>query len=421
MNLLLSEKLPLRTSQVLGNFAESKVLPHRYGNLTSARFSLIRLTDSKFFVADHPMQVTSVFIDGQLTNSWEARLETDGAGNTWTVVAFSTPIPLTSTVSACGIGKLDPVTGSLIDNPADVMTSIAAIGQRTMRWGKLRAECSANGLTVALSLDAAVSMREAIDGVAGNVGAIWTPDDATLWPTAEITGHVLELDRSSVLVSPLQLTTHDSCDVLRIGFDREDASGRPQKHLELTATPKRFGGIVAELTLPYVRSMTVAEKVGRRLLQRMGAERYKVPMVSDRVRVRPGQWLRLINPVEWPFANETPVVKILGISVNYSKRSAAWTAEYLRAVPSVTVTGFSLALPDTIDAGVEVAFKDGIATFTVYDKAGKPLAGAAISFDNSQFKLTDAKGQASFQAERGVHIILVSIEGFSDQELEITL
>ena len=74
MNLLLSETLPLRTTRMLGDFAEDEVLPQRFGDLRHSRFRLIKLSLTEWFAADHPMPISNVYIDDEETDGWAQEL-----------------------------------------------------------------------------------------------------------------------------------------------------------------------------------------------------------------------------------------------------------------------------------------------------------------------------------------------------------
>src|SRR5437868_12619774 len=109
---------------MLGDFAEDRPLPHRYGDLTAARFPLIRLSPTEFFAADHPMEVTRVFTDAEETQSWAQSLQSNLKGHTWTIVTLGAPAPATAIVSACGKGKRNPTTGALLENPAEILQDV---------------------------------------------------------------------------------------------------------------------------------------------------------------------------------------------------------------------------------------------------------------------------------------------------------
>lgn len=423
MNLLLSEDLPLRTTRALGkNYAVDQVLPHRYGDLTEARFALLKLDDSRWFAADHPTIITSVFIDDQETLGWSRVVESDGAGNSWTEVHLAAPAPDSAKVSACGFGKSSVVTGALIENPADVFQDIMRIGGRETSWPRLRAECAAEGLLVAGSLAERVTIRDALDDVAKSVGAIWIPSDATLYPVSTVTGFVLDLESADA--DNVRVTTNldDTADILRVGYGLEQATGRPLKSMEFTASPMLLGGIAAELSLPWLRSAADAEQVGTRLLERMAGERYRVAFSSRRSEIKPGWWVRLKNLPDWPFDHdEDPVVKVTETEVDLLSDSVEVVAEFLRAIPVVSVSSFSVALPSTVQGAVDASYRNGVATFRVLDPDRRPLSGARVSLDGGPPKTTDAQGIVTFVTTKGRHTLAVEAPGFAGEELEVTL
>lgn len=421
MNRLLAEDLPLRMARTLGDFAENKPLPHRYGDLSEARFPLIKLTASQWFAADHPMTVTAVFVDDEATAGWNFATVSDGAGHSWTVVNLAAPAPADAEVSACGTGKRHPDSGALIDNPADIFTDILRLAGRTSSWSTFRGECAAAGLRLAGSLDEIASIREHLDRVARSAGAIWQPDMARLYPTAVVAGPIVDLDKMAASNLQVSATVEDTCDVLRLGYDREDATGKPQKHMEFTASPQRLGGIGHELELPWLREPGAAEKVGKRLLARLAGERYQVAFNASRTDLRPGRWVRLLAHPEWPFLGADPVLMVLEVEVQLGAKSVAVVAEYVRAQPSVAVTAHSVALPSTTDAGVDVEFRNGTVTLTFVDNDGRPLGDARVSFDGGAAKRTDARGVVFFTATKGTHAVAVEATGMVPFTFEIVL
>src|SRR5688572_8927442 len=81
--LLLSEPLPLRTTRQIGDFARDAFIPEWFGDLTSARQPLIRLSSTEYLSAGHAHEIAKVFIDDELTLAWEATLGRDAKGNVW--------------------------------------------------------------------------------------------------------------------------------------------------------------------------------------------------------------------------------------------------------------------------------------------------------------------------------------------------
>lgn len=421
MNILLSEPLPLRTSRMLGDYVEDFLLAHRYGDLTAARFELKPLTPAQWFVADHPMVVTRVFIDDESTAGWNYEIQSDTDGHSWTVVNLAAPAPQGAHVSAAGRGKLNPTTGALLQNPAEIIEDLSRLGGRADIFPAFRAECAAASLRIAGSIDQSMSLRVAIDLVTEAVGAIWTPQMARLYPARAVIGPVLELTSQDVDLAPPIASLVDTFDVLRLSYDVADATGKPQHYIELTASPQRYGGVVSEQTFAWLRSPADAELVGRVTLERGAGDRYDVDFSSSRTDIRPGTWWRLVDHPQWPFAGDDPILMILTVQVSPDANTIDVTSETVLGKPIITVTAHSLALPDTSEGALEIEFRNGILTLKVLDKDGKPLVGARVSLDGSVAKTTDERGTVTFSTVAGKHKIAIEAAGYMPQELEISL
>lgn len=418
---LLSEPVPLRSSRDLGDFSEDAPLAHRYGDLREARFPCVRLSETRYHVADHPFEVDRVFVDEERTEGFEARLESDDAGRTWTVLVFASPIAANQEVTATGTGKRDPRTGALIENPADLLSDVAAIAGIELSFPVLRAQAAAEGLRLAGSVDSGRSVRAWLDEIAASCGAIWTPWGGCLYP-APAAGPVLDLDRYAAgeLDDP-RATIDDSADVLRVAYDRSDATGRAQHALELAASPALFGGVVVERVFPWLRHPANAETVGRRILGRMAARRYAVSFNVNRHDLRPGDFVRLVDSPEWHLPGGDPVVMVLGVEIEADAGATRVTGETVLSEPSLRVAGYSVALADTTEGGVDVTFRNGVATFTVRDEDGRPIAGARVTLDGSAPRTSDDRGIVSFVTVQGPHELLVEVPGFATNRIEFEL
>lgn len=420
MRLLLYEDLPLRTSGALGNFADEFVLAHRYGNL--GRFSLERLDDSTFFAADHPMTIAEVFVDNQRTTGWQQELRTDGDGHTWTVVVLAAPAPDGAALSATGTGKRNPRTGTLIENPADIIEDFLRLAERTdVWWDQLRAEAAEEGLRLAGSVDEVASIREWIDRVCRSAGAIWAPSMARLYPVATVTGYVVTLDKMRVSNLSISANLDNTADVLRLYYDPDKAGGRNQHYIELTANPKRYSGLPKNLTFDWLRTPQNAERIAKRELPWLAGERYDVAFDCGDPTVRPGQWVRIAGHPQWPFDGADPIVMILTAVIKPKSRTIACTGQALVSAPAAVVTAHSVALPTTRDAGIELEVSNGQATYTIRDNQDRPLAGARVAMDGGPPKTTNAQGRVTFQALPGEHQLAVEAVGFTPFVLTVTL
>jgi hypothetical protein len=420
--LVLYEDLPLRTTRVLGDFADDAILAHRYGDLTAARFTLLRLSDTKFFVADHPMLVAAVFIDGQETHGWEQRLESDGAGHTWTIIELTAPAPVGTAISATGTGKRNPTTGALLENPAEIIEDVLRIAGRIEQWGGLRAECAAASIRLAGSVDEVRSIRAWIDAIAESAGAIWSGQEGRLYPVESVAPPVLKLEQARATITRVSASLPDTADILRLGYDESKAGGRMQHSIELTASPLRFGGLVYELELPWLRTSANAEAIGRRWLSRLAGERYDVTFSTDATDTKPGRWIELVRNPGWEIPGADPVIMALSVELSDDDKSVVITGETILQAPEIRVSSYSVALPNTRDASVELEIKDGNLYFTVRDAAGKPVADARVNIDGGPARKTDAKGLVSFpNVPKGEHTLAVQAPGKRAELVTITI
>ena len=137
--------LALRTSDALGvSFAESFVIPHRYGDLTRSQFRLGKLTDTLYIAADHPMEsITEVFELGQKLTAWTWYNKADSTGRMVCFVELSQPASaINSLISASGRGKLSPRTGALMENPAEIIQDLIGINERNLEFPLFFQECA---------------------------------------------------------------------------------------------------------------------------------------------------------------------------------------------------------------------------------------------------------------------------------------
>lgn len=424
--LLLWEQLPLRTTRMLGDYAEDLPLPVGFGDLSAAPFPLIRLSATRYFGFDHVWQVTQVFADKQLVRDWDSVLASDGA-RSWTEVHFAAPVPQGTAVSATGKGKRNADTGVLLENVADIAEFISHEAGRDDDFSQLRAESSALDIRVAGRISELKAVKDHIDEAMQSVGAIWsTLNMARLYPAAGDPQLVIDLDKSEVDGIEVTASVVDTADVLRLSYDRSDASGKALHYIELSASPRRYGGLSKEIVYPLLRTPANAEAIGRPVLQRLAGERYEVKFDSTRRSLRPGMYVRPVDHPDWPLDSDDPVIMILQVVPQPETNDVHVTGETLIGDKSiVTVTAHSIALADTVQAGLDVSVRDGVATFTATDEDGRPLAGARVSLDGGEAKTTDMQGHVSFTiavgAEGVLHEIAFEAPGFTPVKMEIPL
>ena len=425
MNLLLSEDVPLRTTQDLGDFAEKTPLPQRFGDLTDTPFKLIRLTDVKFVASDHLMEITGAFTNKAPTLDYQSYTESDDKGHTWQVVEFGTPVPEGDEASAVGRGRRNPKTGALIENPADIMEFMLRLCGRTETFSRLKAEASVAGVVLAGSVTEIKSIRATLDDIAYSAGAIWTPQDARLYPVVEAVPPLTVLTKMNAQDITAEIDVLDTADILHLSYAFSDSLGKPLKFIELTASPQLYGGVVQEIVLSWIGSSRVAESVGRRWLHRSAGDRRSVSLSSGETALRPGSWTELKAHPEGGIPGADPKIMVLAVDVNADSSSVQITGEAVLSTPLIKLTAHSVALPPVLGSGVNVVLSGGFAIFTIEDDKGNPIKDAKATLDGGTVQRSNASGQVSFPVVRHdppvAHILRFEVEGKTPVQMEVLL
>lgn len=247
---LIADPIPLRSGAAVAGMDPDAVLPWVYGRVLLAPLAM----DAKgleWLVADHPIvAVTSVRDDDGELDGWELVQRLDGADHAFATLRLTRPPkgPLVAAVA----GKRDPVTGALIDQPADIVTDLLrTCGAGSGDWGGLRAGWP--GLHLGGLIAERGSLREALAGLMASVGAGWSAWPLRAWiPGAEpIIASLLavDIDEASAEASAEHLATR-----IRLAWGRDWASGKPLGTVTASAADAvaRYGDMEAALEAPWL-------------------------------------------------------------------------------------------------------------------------------------------------------------------------
>lgn len=190
MYIPLSDNLPLRNSTVWGRYRNYRTLPVVYGTvrLQAVPYDAEGLV---YVAADHPISgVDLVEIDGTPYSGYLWRHDQDSTGRAVTFIRLNTPAGSGQVVTVSVRGKMHPLTGELLSNPADVvwdmLGNLCGLPVVPSDFDRFRAECRGSGITVSGALtDARKTIRTTVDEIMLSVGAIWSggmPGYARLYP-----------------------------------------------------------------------------------------------------------------------------------------------------------------------------------------------------------------------------------------------
>ncbi|MDP2786248.1 MAG: hypothetical protein Q8O38_16895 [Sulfurimicrobium sp.] len=419
MNLLLSEDLPLRTSAALGDYTEDAILPVVYGDLSQSAVPLIKLSETQYLAADHPATITAVFVDGQETKGWAAGTQTDITGHSYCAITLAAPPEQGAEITAALQGKRHATTGALIEHPADILQDLLSLAGKIWDLSRLKAELP--GVRLAGRLDKAQSVRAWLDEITQSCGVVWAERFAAAYPSsAGVT--VTSLDARSCQIGNISADIQDAADRLQIAFDYHPAKGAFAQYMELSAKPSPFGAAgapMAKLVAPWLRQPSDALALGKRLLQRLAMQRASIDLETGKA-ISVGDWITLSHPSLPVDGQQTMMALSIEFQPGKPGRNISGEISW-GDVPIITLDHHARAIRPKAEGGVDVAYSNGIATFTILDPDGKPLPNALVAMDNGAPKKTNAQGKVSFEAKPGRHVIAVEADGYLPFEIEMTL
>lgn len=427
MSLMLADDYPLRTAADIGNYTVDHYLPEVFGDLSDSPSPLIRLSETEFLAADHPATVVNVQVDRQEVHGWSASTATDSTGHSYCKVTMSATVDAGKIVTAGIVGRASPSTGQTLEHPADIMAYILSVAGKDWDWSGLKAELP--GLRLANRIDRIQSVRAWIDEIGRSCGVAWSAARACAYPAPPGVA-LAQLDQLNSTVESCISTVQDAAATLALQFSWNAAKSTYAKTMKFSASPSPFEStppvpsvyvVAPDVTIqaPWLRSAADAEALGRRLLVRLSRPRASVNVKTGE-RLRSTDWATLSSPL-LPIDGPQDFF-VLSAQAAFGDRTSILTGEIAWGdVPTIALTSYSKMASDTQTAGVEIAYVAGVATFTIQDDQGKPLANANVSLDGGAAKKTDAQGIVRFSAKPGSHVLYVLAAGFAAFEIEVAL
>lgn len=425
MRLPLSDRIPLRSTTAWPKFAKPEPLNVVYGRCT------VPLTQAdptrKFWhVSDGAIGgVETVYRDGKPDKAFALHNTTDPVGQSVALLELASPLSVNATLTATVRGRLDSVTGALLENPADIVWDILQLAGHDIPKTALsafRAACA--DVRIAGMLSPELTIRGQMAEIAESVGMLWSPQMpgiATRWPVdvrpddEPIHARFVEQAISEVSAEARQDALYT---VLRVEYDWDWAQNRARQSVILQAhTAEIFGR--RETTLPAKWLTTTAQAVtrGTGWLQANARPRWGIHLQTDlEPAVPPGGWFAVYHPL-LPVTGE---FLALDAPWDWQNQRQTLTAERsVGPIPHVSVinVGGLFAQPES---NLRVSYAHGVATLVIVDPNGAPIRDAVVTLGAQKGK-TDRTGTARFKIERGTYPITVEATGFSASQAEITL
>ena len=245
-----------------------------------------------------------------------------------------------------------------------------------------------------------------IGGVAGEVpgDSVWATFNSKL------------MDGVSAVSSQGDLVT-----VLRILFDYDYGTRTFRKAVQLEAVEsiRKYGRIEKEIQAYWISSFRSVVQMGERQLKYYARPKWSISFTTslDYADIPSGEWVIL---EEHPLLPVFGSVLVSDASLDLSAGEVSFVVEKVVGDPVKTeITRLSEAFEPEILEGLSITYKDGVATFTILDELGDPLAGASVMLDGDAVHTTDGLGRVQFRTTRGRHRLLVEATGYAPLEFEV--
>jgi len=426
MRLPLSSPLPLRTTAAWPNFAALQTLPHVYGRCTVApiQFTADR---KQWLLADHPIAgIEAVYRDGQAESGYALRHQTDAVGHPVAVVELATPLAASAKLSVAVRGKPHPHTGALITHPADILLDVLRLAGHDLPDDAV-AEFRATEPDWQLggALTGGLTVRAQLAEIMASCGAWWSlgmpgliqPGPQRDRPAGAPIRAGYTVATSAEANAKTQVDTVST--VIRVEFDREWGGGESTRQSVTLAadTVADYGEREAAVSAPWLTDARLAARLGTAALAWSARPRWSVALTADlEPPLNPGDWFTL----EHPLLPVSGPMRALEVVADWGQGTQQIHAEVAAGtLPEVTFrqrTGLYAA----VKTGLRVSYAKGVVTLTITDADEMPVKGAKVTLD-AQTARTDAKGQVSFKAERGLHTVSIEAAGFAVATSELTI
>jgi hypothetical protein len=419
---LLSDPLPLRPAVALPAYradASDRTLPWVYGRATVSPVPL-SADGLEWLVADHPVvAVERVTVGESVTDGWQLAQRLDDTGHAIAVLRLTQPPQSGQSVSVTVAGRRHPASGALIEHPADVAQDLLRHAGWAVTPDMFQGLRDAfPGLALGLVLDAPQRLRDALSAVVEPLGAVWRTAPAaampmhTGTPVAVLDARTADSIRASCDSSTLATVAH-------VRYAHDWASGAARGSLTVAAPESvaQFGTLETTLDLPAVRTARDALAIATARLRHLARPVWTVEAtLPGSTQIAVGDTVSLAHP-RVP-AGDALVLTTAHDRARDTLQITAWMPAGAAPRIELLTRGSAVDPSSKQDA---VVFRDGLATFTITDDTGAPLAGAAVTLDGQDMRNTDRQGQVQFRTTRGPHTLDVYAAGFAPFRMEVVV
>lgn len=417
--LLMTDTLPLRRVTELPKYradTASMYLPWVFGRATLAAVPL-DIAGQEWLVADHPIVgVDKVVVGGKETTGWQLQQRLDETGQAVSVVRLAQP-SVSGPVAVTLAGRKHPTTGALLTTPGDIVREIMRLCKH-VETADAWAGLSENYGQVELGLvfTTPQPLRAAIASVIQPLHAIWRPG----WAAPKQPGTpVMTFDTGNTGTMSARMDNTTLATSVRVAYNYDWAAGAPRGTLVLNApeAQERWGDLVLDLELPTVRKARDALVFAS---ARLADDARTTWTVTAEVEARGGR-ISAGDTVQVSHPHAPAGLAVID-TVAHDRETDMWAVTgtlRTESTPAIVMQRRNTAVDLASAADPLTKYSDGVATFTIYDESGNPLANATVTLDEMYTASTNASGQVQFKTPRGPHSLLISAVGYETFGMDV--
>lgn len=418
---LLTDPIPLRRSTDLPTYRGARVLPWVYGRVPLAPVPLDDV-GRDWLLADHPIvAVDWVSVDGDRSQGWNLIHRLDDTGRAVAILRLTQPVEPDADLYAQVVGARHPVTGAALEHPADIAEDILTRCGWTVPADAFRTlRDDFPGLPLGLVIDQTATLRATLSTVIEPLGAVWT---ARPWYASRAVANTAHAVANLVTVETIEASSAraELATLARVTFARDWSTGQPRQSMTLRAPEavERYGEIWVDLDLPAIRTARDALAIGSARLAELARPRWAITATADArvLTVAPGQGLAIEHPWMPP-----GIALVTGVDRDRQRGMLSVSATMPAGpAPRIDLVRRGAALDAAASEPLSVTWRDGVATFTITDQAGNPMAGAAVTLDGAVTRNTDRAGRVQFTTPPGRHTLTIYRTGYAVLEQEVAV
>jgi len=432
MYLPLSRALPLRDTTAWGRFASIRSLPRVYGRATLTPVPYDD-TGRVFVAADHPISgIVAVKRGKEDLTAWRLRHGPDTTGKTIAFLDLQAAVLEDQDSLAVTLdGLLDPITGNLMTNPADVAADLLqwASGEaidRT-RFALWQSQCRRAGLEVAGVInESAMTIRACLDVITDSAGAMWSgamPGFGRLLPGLSGTEPSCAISRHAIRSVQAQSRLDDIATVVTVnfGYDWSQSEYTGSVTYHAPEEIKRYGRVERTLDAPWLPSARQAAMLAAAHCGRYAVPRWTVEITGDRSlsHIDVGELITCAHRLLPGGAVASALVT--GIDRDHAAGDMTLTADYPAApCAGVEIAGWSGRFTPRAQADTQVIIGKGSVTLVIADDSGTAIAGAIATMDGVKTAISDASGRVTFSGvSAGWHSVEIRAAGYAAYTIEV--